>query len=317
MDNLSDSRPLATTRRPLGATGLRVSPIALDGSIFGWAAGHEATAEVLDAYWEAGGNYLTTADHYAGGRSEIMIGHWVNERSARDDVILATKIGRHPDAEGLSADSISLAVDACLERLRTDRIDVLVFDQDHPDAPIDETLSAVQKLVEQGKVRFIGESGFSAKRLLDFDEVSLTRALPSIDVIVAEYNLMVREPYERDLVPRSLERGGATVARLPLASGFLTGDYRNRGDLPQSVMFDDALNYVGRRGNRVLGALETVAAELEETLACVAVAWVLSRPGIATTALRSNIPEQLHQVLPAPLLTLSEEQVRVLDKASS
>jgi aryl-alcohol dehydrogenase-like predicted oxidoreductase len=310
-----NSKP-AFSRRPLGATGLQVSPIALDGSIFGWAAGPEETTAILDAYRALGGNYLSTADHYGGGRSEIMIGNWLSSRGARQDMLLATKIGRHPDASGLSAYSIPTAVDACLERLRTDHIDVLALDHDHPETPIEETLGALQDVIAQGKVRFVAASGFSAQRLLELEAVAGQSGLPAIEAIVAVYSLMERVAYEQELAPLAARRGLGVVARLPLASGYLTGLIRAR-ELPDSVMYANAVHYVGERGARVLEALESIAEQVGESLACVSFAWLLSRQGIATAALRATNPAQLEDVLAAPSLALTTEQFSLLDHASA
>jgi aryl-alcohol dehydrogenase-like predicted oxidoreductase len=144
------------TPRALSTTGVTVFPVAVDGSVFGWAAGIEHTLEVLDAFVEQGGQLISTADHYAGGRSEVMIGTWLARRGLRDGVLLATKVGRHPDNPGLSPRNVTNAVEASLERFGTDRIDVLSFDGDHPQTPVDETLEAVDALVRAGKVRFLG-----------------------------------------------------------------------------------------------------------------------------------------------------------------
>ncbi len=307
----------AAVRRTVAGTGVAVHPLALDGSIFGWAAGAEATRQVLDAFVAAGGNLVSTADHYAGGRSEIMIGSWLRGRPDRSAVLLATKVGRHPDAHGLSSRAILRATEASLARLGTDYIDFLSFDGEHAQTPLEESLDAAQRLVSEGKVRFLASAGHSAEHIDQVRLLAERSAAPAFQAVVVEYSLMEREEYEDGLQPLAERLGHGVFARLPLASGYLTGRFRTRDDLPTSIMFGAAMQYIGRRGNRVLDVLDAIALELGETPARIALAWVLIKPGIAAAIVRAKDVSQLGSLVGALSVGLTRQQVARLDKASA
>jgi aryl-alcohol dehydrogenase-like predicted oxidoreductase len=296
---------------------MTVFPVAVDGSVFGWAAGIERTVEVLDALLEVGAPVISTADHYAGGRSEVMIGTWLARRGARDRVLLATKVGRHPDNPGLSPRNLTNAVEASLERFGTDRIDLLSFDGDHRETPVDETLEAADALVRAGKVRFLGASGYSTERLREIHSIATTSAYPVFQVALQQYNLLERGAVESELLPTARELGMSVFARMPLADGYLTGNYRTRDQLPDSVMFAGAFRHIGRKGNKVLAALEQVAAEHERPLGAIALAWVLAKPGITAALARARSAEQLRELLAATEVQLTRQQVAALDAASA
>jgi aryl-alcohol dehydrogenase-like predicted oxidoreductase len=290
--------------------------LAIDGNVFGWASGVEATAQALDAFHHAGGRLISTADHYAGGRSEIMIGNWVRKRKARDRVFLATKIGRHPDAPGLSAESIVAATEACLERLQTDHLDLLAFDGDHPQTPLEESLAAAATLIDSGKVRALAASSYSGARLLQARQVSEAHGLPKFRGVFSPYSLMTRREVEKDLLPAVSALGIGIFARLPLANGFLTGEYRSHAVVPRSIMFADAALHIGRPGFRVLKALEQVAAETGATLASCALAWVRSKPNIIAPVVRAASAEQVVELVASVDLVLEPHQLAALDRAS-
>jgi len=306
----------APARRAIGLTGLFVHPIGLDGSVFGWAAGPDDTAEALDSYSSAGGNLVSTADHYAGGRSEIMIGSWLRSRRIRNEMVVATKVGRHPDNPGLHPRSIIAAVDASLERLGVEHIDLLSLDGESADVPIDDTLGAMAQLREAGKIRAVGAAGFS-RSTLDLSDQAAQRGLPEVQAIITDYNLLQREEYETYIQPVAVGHSSCGIARLPLANGYLTGDFRSKQDFPTSGMFKDAANYAGRKGTKVLGVLDSIAQELETTPGRVAIAWVISRPGIASAIARVHSAEQVVRYLDATMLDLSDDQLSRLDKVSS
>lgn len=303
--------------RLIGGTGVSTMPVGIDGSVFGWASGVEATAEVLNDFTDAGGTLVSTADHYSGGRSEVMIGAWLRSLLDRGSVLVATKVGRHPDNPGLSARSILRAVDASLERLGTDYIDFLSFDGDHPETPADESLEAADRLVRAGKVRFLSASDYSGARLREFRAVAEPAAYPRFDTAVLEYNLMRREPAEGDVLPAVRELGMGFFARLPLAHGYLTGVMRTRDTVPESVMFAAAAQHVGRHGSRVLAVLDDIARQHETTPGVVALAWVLGRPGVTAAVVRARDGEQLASLLPAARLTLTRHDVRRLDEVTA
>ncbi|SMG36846.1 aldo/keto reductase [Agreia pratensis] len=290
--------------------------LAIDGNVFGWASGVSATAEALDAFHAAGGRLISTADHYAGGRSEIMIGNWVRSRKARSRVFLATKIGRHPDAPGLSADDIVTATEASLERLQTDHLDLLSFDGDHPHTPLEESLAAAAELIASGKVRALAASSYSGARLRDAGRLADENGLPRFRAVFSPYSLMTRRPVESDLLPAVRTLNIGIFARLPLANGFLTGEYRVRSDVPESTMFADAAAHVGRDGFRVLKALEQVSAEQNTSLAACALAWVRSKPNVIAPVVRAASAEQVAELVASADLVLEPHQLMALDRAS-
>ncbi|WP_207456459.1 aldo/keto reductase [Herbiconiux sp. SYSU D00978] len=305
----------ADVRRTVPGTELSVFPIALDGSIFGWAAGIDDTREVLEYYRAVGGNFVMTADHYAGGRSEIMIGSWL-ETLDRDEVVVGTKIGRHPDAPGLSPDSIRRGVEASLERLRTDHIDLLAFDGDHPETPLEDSFRAAAELIAEGRVRHLAASAYSGSRLREANRIAADHGLPGFHVALGEYNLMERDAFERDLAPAAAELGIGAVARLPLASGYLTGEFRSRDVLPPSPMFAQALRYVGRRGNKVLGVLEEIAERHGAPMSAVALQWVMAKPQVVVAVVRAKDVYQLRDLYKASLFKITDEDIAALDRVS-
>jgi aryl-alcohol dehydrogenase-like predicted oxidoreductase len=240
----------------------------------------------------------------------------VRTRKARSRVFLATKIGRHPDAFGLSAGSIVAATDACLERLQTDHLDLLSFDGDHPQTPLEESLGAASALIESGKIRALAASSYSGERLLEARKLSEAHGLPRFRAVFSPYNLMVRRPVENDLLPAVSALGIGIFARLPLANGFLTGEYRSQHDVPQSIMFADAALHIGRPGFKVLKALEQVALEQNASLAACALAWVRSKPNIIAPVVRAASAEQVAELVTSVDLVLEPHQLVALDRAS-
>lgn len=303
--------------RDVGGTGVLVSPIGLDGAVFGWAAGMDDTTRVLDTYLGAGGNLISTADHYAGGRSEVMIGGWLRTLPDRGAVILETRVGRHPDAPGLSQRKMLRAVENSLARFGTDYIDFLSFDTEDRDTPIEESLETGARLIAEGKVRFLSASRFSAGAIRRVAEIAEEADGPAFRAILVEYNLMDRTAYEQEFQSLSVDLGRAALARMPLANGYLSGEFRTRDDVPRSILFDAAIRHIGRRGERVLAALESVAKELGETPTTVALAWVLLKPGIAAAVLRAGDAAQIERAMLATRVRLERHQVAQLDRASA
>jgi aryl-alcohol dehydrogenase-like predicted oxidoreductase len=314
---LEESTSPAVRPRDVGGTGIIVSPIGIDGAVFGWAAGIDETTRVLDTFAGLGGNLISTADHYAGGRSEIMIGAWLRTVSDRGSVVVETRVGRHPDAAGLSNRKMLRAVENSLSRLGTDYVDFLSFDTEDDQTPIEESLETGARLIAEGKVRFLSASRFSAATIRRVADIADEANGPAFRAILVEYNLMDRAAYERDFQALSVELGRGALARLPLASGYLSGQFRPRDETPRSVLFDDAVKHTGRRGERILAALETVSRELGETQTTVALAWVLLKPGIAAAILRASDADQVQRALGATRVRLERHQVALLDKASA
>jgi aryl-alcohol dehydrogenase-like predicted oxidoreductase len=302
--------------RRIGDTGMAAHPIGVDGAVFGWTIDAVQTARVLDGFSAAGGNVVSTADHYGGGRSELYIGGWL-QNNPRDHFLITTRIGRHPDAPGLSAASIGRAVAASLERLRCDYLDVLVLDGRDDDTPQEEILTACADLIHLGAVHHIGVSGFRGPRLRHLMTVSEALGLPRIGVAVDQYNLMERRDYETGVAPVAEAFDLGVFARLPLASGFLSGVFRTRGDAAPSPVFRPGLGYVGRGGARVLAALDDVAAETDSTPGRVALAWLLSRQQVSTAIVRIEDGDQLVDMIPAAELPLNESQLDRLERVTA
>ncbi len=312
-----DSAPQTARPRAVGRTGVIVSPVALDGAVFGWAAGMDETARVLDAYTASGGNLISTADHYAGGRSEIMIGSWLRTVRDRSRLVIETRIGRHPDAAGLSKRSMLRAVENSLTRLETDYLDFLSLDGEDSQTPIEETLETAARLITEGKVRFLSAARFRPERIREIELLAKESGVPEFSALLVEYNLLERERYENEIQPLAIALGRGALSRFPLAGGYLRGSYRSRDDVPHGVMFEDAARHVGRRGDRIVAALSTVANELGETPTSVALAWVLVKPGIASAILRAKDVDQLDAALAALNVRLARHQVADLDRVSA
>ena len=300
----------------MGSTGLRTFPIAFDGSVLGWVTGVERAADVLGRFFDAGGTLVSTADHYAAGRSEFMIGRWLTTVD-RSSVLIATKVGRHPDRPGLGSHQIENSVDASLERLGTDYVDFLSFDGDLlPEDPL-EAFEAVDRLVRVGKVRFLSAAHFEASRVRELNDRAEPAKYPTFHAVLGEYNLMTRRAMEEEMLPLAAEQGLAVFARLPLAAGFLTGDIRSADDVPSSGLFDGALQHLGKRGDRVLQALAQVAHEHDATPGTVALAWVLSKPGITAAVVRAHDVDTLDISLLGSTVGLTRQQIALLDAASA
>jgi aryl-alcohol dehydrogenase-like predicted oxidoreductase len=314
---LEESTTPAVRPRDVGGTGVIVSPIGIDGAVFGWAAGIDETTRVLDTYAAAGGNLVSTADHYAGGRSEVMIGGWLRTVRDRGSVILETRVGRHPDAAGLSRRRMLRAVENSLDRLGTDYIDFLSLDTEDPNTPIEESLETGARLISEGKVRFLSASRFSAATIRKVAAIAAEAEGPAFRAILIEYNLMDRGVYEQEFQSLSVELGRSAFARLPLANEYLAGHIRTKEDVPDSVLFDGASRHIGRRGERVLAALESVADDLGESPTTVALAWVLVKPGVAAAILRASNAEQVERAMGATKVRLERHHLAQLDKASA
>ncbi len=303
-------------RRRIGSSDLEVFPIALSGNVFGWTADSVESERVLDSYLAHGGNFVDTADSYAGGRSEIILGNWLRARGSRDDLVLATKVGKSADHPGLSARAITAAVEASLRRLRTDRIDLLYLHIDDPDVPFEETLLAVDELVRSGKVRHFGGSHHTGDRLIEARIASAQLGVARMVAVQNHYNLVFRREYEQGLarVAADLELG--MMPRFALASGFLTGKYRAKSDLDRTRRAEVG-KYLTRAGLRVLQALDAVAVEHDAPPATIALAWLLSKPNVVAPVVSASEADQVFDLVAATDVQLTRSQLTALDRASS
>jgi aryl-alcohol dehydrogenase-like predicted oxidoreductase len=301
---------------PLGETGLATAPLALGGSVFGWILGAEAAETVLDRFAALGGAVLDTADSYASGRSEAIIGRWMAARGTRDRMVVTTKAGRHPDRPGLSPANLQAAVDASLTRLRTDRVDVLYLHGEDPGVPLEETLGAVGALMAAGKVRALGASDFSPERLIEA-RVLAANGLPRIQLLTTRYNLMDRRPFEGapELVAHA--QGLGVLPYFALANGFLAGGVRRRADVRHDARGARLGAHLGRRGHRVLAAIDEIAFARDLAPATVAIAWLLSRPTVVAPVAGVSRPEQVDALLAAATTELHRSELVELDRASA
>lgn len=311
-------------RRRLGHTDMEVFPLNLGGNVFGWTADREMSFAVLDAYFEAGGNFIDTADAYnkwvpghTGGESEMIIGEWLKSRGVRDEMVIATKVGSGgPDVQaGLSSDKIKRAVEGSLERLGVDRIDLYYAHRDDPDTPLEETLQAFDGLVREGKVRAIGASNYTAARLQEALDISKRNGFASYAVLQPEYNLVSRDTLERDLAKVATANGLAVATYYSLASGFLTGKYDNggRSDSPRAAAVQKYLDdpvAVAR-----LNALRTVANRHGASPAQVAIAWLLHKPFVTTPIASATKPAQVHELVQSVNIKLEPDDMKLLDGA--
>ncbi|MCZ0980529.1 aldo/keto reductase [Streptomyces diastatochromogenes] len=313
-----------TSLRTLGSSDLHVFPVALGGNVFGWTADEAESFAVLDAYAAAGGNFVDTADVYSdwaegneGGESETVIGRWLASRGNRSDIVLATKVGAHARFKGLSAPTIKAGAEESLRRLGTDHIDLYYTHFDDESVPVEEIVTALDQLVKDGKVRAVAASNISPERLrasLDFAEAEgLTRYV----ALQPHYNLVSRDTYEGPLL-ETVERAGlSAVPYYGLASGFLTGKYRP-GTTVDSVRASGAAGHLAtERGQAVLSALDAVAEAHGAELATVALAWLAARPTVAAPIASARTVAQLPALVAAADLTLTEDELALLTRASA
>jgi aryl-alcohol dehydrogenase-like predicted oxidoreductase len=315
--------------RRLGRTGMKVSALCLGGNTFGWTTDQKASEAVLDAYLDAGGNFIDTADVYSrwapgnkGGESETALGIWMAARRNRPAVIMATKacgpMGPGPNDAGLSRLHIMQAVEASLTRLQTDYIDLYQAHWDDRDTPLEETLRAFDDLVRQGKVRYIGASNHVAWRLTRALWESDRHGTVRYECLQPKYNLVVRDEYERELEPLCREQNIGVIPYSSLASGFLSGKYHRNGELPATARAAGVQKtYMNERGFAVLAAVEKVAAGVGATPAQVALSWLAHRPGITAPIASATSETQLKELVGGIALTLDAAAIQALDQASA
>lgn len=313
-----------TSLRTLGSSDLAVFPLALGGNVFGWTADEAQSFAVLDAYTAAGGNFVDTADAYSawapgneGGESETVIGRWIAARGNRSDIVVATKVGSHPQYKGLSGATIKAAAEASLQRLGTDCIDLYYTHFDDPSVPVEEIITALDQLVKEGKVRAIAASNLSADRLRASLEFSEREGLARYVALQPHYNLVSRDTYEGELQDTAAVAGLAAVPYFALASGFLTGKYRP-GTTVDSARAEGAGKHLKtERGVRVLAALDKVARARGAEVATVALAWLAAQPTVVAPIASARTVEQLPALTAVAELELTAEEVAELTAASA
>lgn len=308
----------------LADTELDVFPLCLGGNVFGWTIDEQRSFEALDAYREAGGNFIDTADMYGRrgdggpGSSEQIIGRWIAARGNREELVIATKVGMSSERPGLSAKTIKAAAEDSLSRLGIERIDLYYAHQDDPDTPLRETLGAFGELIAEGKIAHAAASNYSAERLAEALEVGKHEGAASYVALQPHYNLLERGEYEGELSQLCEREGLACLPYFSLARGFLTGKYRRGGADIDSPRADGVReNYFNDRGFAVLAALDAIAAAHEVSVAAASLAWLLAQPTVLAPIASATSPAQLAELLPATEIVLSSAERDSLAAASA
>ncbi len=313
--------------RQLGRSGLQVSPLAFGGNVFGWTVDEATSFSLLDAWVDAGFNFIDTADVYSmwvpghtGGESETIIGKWLRKSGKRNRVVLATKVGKPMGAgrSGLKPAYIRQAVEDSLRRLQTDTIDLYQSHDDDSNTPQADTLGAYGELIKAGKVRAIGASNFTAPRLALALQASKKHGLPRYESLQPLYNLYDRVVFEGELETLCLKNGVGVINFYALAAGFLTGKHRTAQDADKSPRGKNTTaKYLNPRGLKILTALDDVAGRIRASPAQAALAWQMARPGITAPIASATSLSQLAELVAATRLTLDADDIELLNQASA
>jgi len=312
--------------RRLGRSDLHIAPLMLGGNVFGWNVDQATSFAILDGFVDAGFNAIDTADSYSrwvpghqGGESETVIGHWLQRTGKRGKVVIATKVGSDMgEGKTVRKNYVLRAAEACLKRLQVDCIDLLQTHFDDEVTPVEETLQAYAQLIAQGKVRAIGTSNMSLGRLKASLAASARLGLPRYESLQPNYNLADRKAFETDYTPICQAEGIGVIPYYSLAAGFLTGKYRSAADAAKNPSRGGKVkSYLNARGLGILQALDEVAARHAATPAQVSLAWLIARPGVTAPIASATSLKQLDEIMQAPRLKLSREDVQALDKASA
>jgi aryl-alcohol dehydrogenase-like predicted oxidoreductase len=319
-------------KRPIGNSGIEVAPVALGGNVFDWTADEPTSFAILDAFVDAGGTMIDTADVYSswvpghkGGESESLIGRWLKrDPGKRDKVVIATKVG-YLDGEivdgefvaSLEPEVIARACDASLQRLGIETIDLYYQHKDSETVPLSDSLGAFELLREQGKIRSTGLSNFTADRV--GEAVSTARSNGFMPTVALQpwYNMVARERFEGELRDAAIRNGLAVFPFYSLANGFLTGKYRTKADLSKSVRGQRSAELLEGKGRRVLEELDAIAGETGAKLATIALAWTAAQPAITAPIASATTVAQLEELTAALNFPLTLEQIARLDMASA
>lgn len=313
-------------KKYLGKSPLEVSTICFGGNIFGWTVDEARSFSLLDAFIEAGGNFIDTADMYStwvpghkGGESETIIGKWMKERGARNKVVIATKVGMElaPDKKGLSKKYILKAVEDSLKRLQIDCIDLYISHKADDSTPIEETLEAYQQLIKQGKIKVAGASNYSAMGLKEACEKGKSSNLANYVSLQPLYNLYDRADFETSLEPICKEFNLGVTPYYSLASGFLTGKYRSEEDFKKSARGGGMTRYMNDKGVKILKALDQVSKAQRTSVTAVSLAWLMSRSIVTAAIVSATSREQMKDLIASTNLKLTSDSLALLDQAST
>jgi aryl-alcohol dehydrogenase-like predicted oxidoreductase len=311
--------------KTLGDSTIKIAPLVFGTNVFGWTTDQKMTSKLLDQFTDAGFNALDTADVYSkwveghqGGESELAVGKWLKETGKRDKVILATKVGAEmsENKKGLSKSYIIKAAEDSLRRLQTDYIDLYQSHYDDLSTPIEETLEAYDILIKAGKVRIIGASNFTPERLEESLKISKDKNLPSYQTYQPEYNLYDRHDFEENIEPITTKSNLSVISYFSLASGFLTGKYRDKNDLKESKRSAFVEKYLNEKGFKILKALDQMASKHNVAAGTIALSWVMHQAGITAPIVSATNPEQLTELIRATTIHLDMEDLALLDAAS-
>lgn len=313
-------------KRKLGKSELLVSTLMFGGNVFGWTIDEKESFKILDSFVDAGFNFIDTADTYSrwvpgnkGGESETIIGNWMKKTGKRKEVLIATKLGGDvgKGKKDLSAQYVKEASEASLKRLQTDHIDLYQTHYDDLDTPVEETMTALNQLIKEGKVRYIGASNLSAERIKASNEFARKNNLQPYISLQPLYNLYDRQKFEHEYLKLVTEEDLAVLPYYALASGFLSGKYRNENDLQKSARGEGiGKKYLNERGYTILSAMDKIAAEQKVPLSEIAIAWLLQKPFITSAIVSATNEKQLQELINATNLKLTNEQMKELDDAS-
>lgn len=308
----------------IGTTDLDVLPLNLGGNVFGWTADEQASFAVLDAFAEAGGSFVDTADVYSewgdgheGGESEATIGRWMAARGNRADVVVATKVGKLSTRRGTSRAVVRAAIDDSLKRLGTDYVDLYYAHEDDQDTPLEETVAALGEVVADGKARYVAASNFSPERLAEALRIADELGVARFVALQPHYNLVHRGAYEGPLQELAVREGLGVLPYSSLASGFLTGKYRDGSPAVDSPRAGSAGRYLDDRGRRVLAALDAVAAAHGTSVTAVSLAWLRVQPGVVAPIASARSVDQLPDLLAGATLELADDEITALSDASA
>jgi aryl-alcohol dehydrogenase-like predicted oxidoreductase len=307
----------------IGTSDLDVLPLALGGNVFGWTADRDTSFAVLDAYVDGGGDFVDTADSYSswapgnsGGESETIIGEWLASRKP-SGVVVATKVSQHPEFRGLSAANVRAAAEASLVRLGVDEIDLYYAHFDDESVPLEETVAAFGRLVEDGLVRHIAVSNYSAARIREWIEIARGTGVAVPVAVQPHYNLVHRNEVEDTIIPVAEEFELGLVPYYALASGFLTGKYRSADvDGQDSPRAHGAAKYATSAGLRIIDALEQIAEGHGASIAAISLAWLRAQPTVVAPIASARTVAQVPDLLAGARLELSPDEVRLLDSVS-
>lgn len=298
--------------------------LCFGGNVFGWTLDRDQSFAILDAFYEAGGRMIDSAEGYSswvpgnqGGESEAIIGEWMENRGVRKDMLIGTKTGMGGPPYALKPDKVAAALEGSLERLRTDYVDLYYAHRDDKTTPLDEVISGYDDLIKSGKARELGASNYTVERLGAITKLADRMGMTPFTVLQPEFNLVSRGEYQGPLQDLCVARDIAVLPYYGLAAGFLSGKFRKADDWAGSSRAHALDKFAQYGGFNVLAVMDEVATETGATLAQIALAWLNTQPGVAAPIVSATKPEQLADLLGAASLELDASQIARLSAALS